>query len=131
MAAITKKLGVKPGMTALVVSAPPGYLKQLAPLPEGVQVTETMGGTHPFVQFFAKNKADISKAAPRLLKHAAPGALLWITYPKKTSGMESDLSREEVWAAMKPVGWRPVSLIAIDEVWSAMRFRPAADVRKK
>ncbi len=116
MAAITKKLGLKPGMSALIVSAPPGYLKQLGPLPEGVTITEKAGGTHSFVQFFATRKADITKTAPKLLKHAAPGALVWITYPKKTSGVESDLSREEVWAAMDPTGWRPVSQIAIDDV---------------
>jgi hypothetical protein len=65
-----------------------------------------------------------------LLKHAALCALVWITYPKKTWGVESDLSREEVWDAMSATGWRPVTQIAIDEVWSGLRFRPAADVKK-
>ena len=75
--------------------------------------------------------AKASPAVPKLLKSAAPGALVWITYPKKTSGVESDLSREEVWAAMEGTGWRPVSQIAIDEVWSALRFRPIEVVRKR
>ncbi len=128
---VAKKLGIKPGMRALIISAPPGYLKRLAPLPEGTVVSETGEGTHQFVQFFGTRKAEITKSAARLLKLAAPGALVWISYPKKTSGVESDLSREAVWDAMKDTGWRPVSQIAIDEVWSAMRFRPAADVKKR
>ncbi len=131
ISSVAKKLGIKPGMQALVVNAPFGYVKSLAPLPEGVVVSERVGGTLQFVQFFATRKAEIQKSAPNLLKHAAPGALVWITYPKKTSGVESDLSREEVWDAMNPTGWRPVTQIAIDEVWSALRFRPAEDVKRR
>jgi predicted SnoaL-like aldol condensation-catalyzing enzyme len=126
-----KKLKLKPGMRALVVAAPSGYLKSLAPLPEDVVISEAMGGTHEFVQFFATRKSDIEKSSPKLLKTAAPGALVWITYPKKTSGLDSDLSREAVWAAMEETGWRPVSQIAIDEVWSALRFRPTEDVKSR
>ncbi len=128
---VAKKLGIKPGMQALVLGAPSGYLRLLAPLPEGVVVSDRVDGTHQFLQLFATRKVEIQKSAPMLLRHAAPGALVWITYPKKTSGVESDLSREEVWNAMNGTGWRPVAQIAIDEVWSALRFRPAADVKKR
>jgi predicted SnoaL-like aldol condensation-catalyzing enzyme len=131
MNAIVKKLGLKPDMKALVVAAPAGYLKSLAPLPEAVVVSEAVAGTHEFVQFFATRKSEIDKSAKKLLQSAAPGALVWITYPKKTSGVESDLSREAVWAAMECTGWRPVSQIAIDEVWSALRFRPTKDVKPR
>jgi predicted SnoaL-like aldol condensation-catalyzing enzyme len=126
-----KKLGLKPGMRALMIAAPSGYLKSLAPLPEGVVLSEKMGGTHEFVQFFATRKSDIESSSTKLLKTAAAGALLWITYPKKTSGVESDLSREAVWAAMDGTGWRPVSQVAIDDVWSALRFRPKEDVKPR
>jgi hypothetical protein len=128
---IVRKLGIKPRMRALVVAAPPIYLKLLAPLPEDVVVSSTGAGTYPFVQFFVTSLADIRKSVPRLLKHAAPGALLWIAYPKKTSGIESDLSRDLISEAMSGTGWRPVSIIVIDEVWSTLRFRPASDVKTK
>ncbi len=128
---VAKKLGIKAGMHALVLGTPSGYMKLLMPLPEGVIVSNRVNGSYEFVQFFATRKADIKKSAPILLKHAAPGALVWITYPKKTSGVESDLSREEVWDAMEGTGWRPVTQIAIDEVWSALRFRPAEDVKSR
>jgi predicted SnoaL-like aldol condensation-catalyzing enzyme len=131
MNAIVKKLGLKPGMRALVVARPRGYLKLLAPLPAGVEISETLAGSHQFVQFFAAKRSEIEKFRERVLESAAPGALVWISYPKKTSGMDSDLSREEVWAAMEGTGWRPVTQIAIDEVWSALRFRPNEDVRSR
>jgi predicted SnoaL-like aldol condensation-catalyzing enzyme len=131
MSSIVKKLGLKPEMRALVLGAPSGYLDSLAPLPDGVVVSKTLAGTHGFVQFFATKKAEIEKSKKKLLESADPGALVWITYPKKTSGVDSDLSREEVWAAMEGIGWRPVSQIAIDDVWSALRFRPIQSVKAR
>ena len=131
MNSTVKKLGLKSGMRALVLSAPSDYLTSLAPLPDRVEVSRNLAGTHDFVQFFATWKTEITKSANKLLRSAAPGAVVWITYPKKTSGVESDLSREEVWAAMESTGWRPVSQIAIDDVWSALRFRPNQDVKSR
>jgi hypothetical protein len=131
MASTVKKLGLKPGMRALVVGAPSGYMNSLAPLPDRVEVSPSLGSAHEFIQLFAIKKSEITKSAKKLLQSATPGALVWITYPKKTSGVESDLSREEVWAAMEGTGWRPVSQIAIDDVWSALRFRPTQDVRSR
>ena len=131
MTSIVKKLGLKPGMRALVLGAPSGYLESLAPLPDGVVVSKTVGGNYGFVQFFASKKAEIEKLKKKLLESADPGALVWISYPKKSSRLDSDLSREVVWAAMEETGWRPVSQIAIDEVWSALRFRPIQDVKSR
>ena len=130
MSGVARKLGIKPGMRALVSGAPAGYVKLLAP-PEGVMIAEAGTGRFEFLQLFATRRAEIRKQAPRLLRQALPGALVWISYPKKTSGVESDLSREAVWEAMAPTGWRPVSQIAIDDVWSALRFRPVEDVGKR
>ena len=131
MTSNVKKLGLKPGMRALVLGAPSGYLNSLVPLPDRVEVSQSVGNTHEFIQLFVIKKSEIAKSARKLLQSAAPGALVWITYPKKTSGVDSDLSREAVWAAMEGTGWRPVSQIAIDDVWSALRFRPTQDVKSR
>ncbi len=131
MNSTAKKLGLKAGMRALVLAAPPSYLKSLAPIPDGVTVSEKVAGRYEFVQFFATRKAQIEKSANQLLQAAEPGALVWITYPKKTSGVDSDLSREAVWQAMERTDWRPVSQIAVDEVWSALRFRPIKDFKPR
>ena len=131
MGSTVKKLGLKSGMRAIVLGAPSGYVNSLAPLPERIELSENLSGTHEFIQFFATRKSEITKSAKKLLQSAAPGALVWITYPKKTSGVDSDLSREAVWAAMEGTGWRPVSQIAVDDVWSALRFRPTQDVKSR
>jgi len=125
---IARKLGMNPGMRALIIAPPPGYLKLLAPLPDGLTVSSRADGTYPFVQVFATRLSEISRFAQRLSKHAAPSALVWISYPKKTSRTGGDLSRDLIREAMRGTGWRAVSIVALDEVWSALRFRAAGQV---
>jgi hypothetical protein len=83
---------------------------------------------YAFVQIFATRLSEITKFAWKLSKRAAPNALVWISYPKKASRTISNLSRDVIREAMNVAGWRAVSIVAIDEVWSALRFRPADQV---
>jgi hypothetical protein len=125
---VARKLGMKPGMRALIISPPPDYVKLLAPLPDGLIVCSIADGMYPFVQLFAKRLSEVKKFAQRLSKHAAPNALVWISYPKKTSKTDSDLNRDVIRELMSGAGWEAVSIVAIDEVWSALRIRPAGEV---
>ena len=128
MRPVVRKLGMNPGMRALIIAPPPEYLRLLTPLPDGLTVSSRADGTYPFVQIFVTRLSDINKVARRLSKHAAPNALVWISYPKKTSRTNSDLSRDLIREAMSGAGWHAVSIVAIDEVWSALRFRPVGQV---
>jgi hypothetical protein len=125
---VARKLGMNPGMRAWIIAPPPEYLRLLAPLPEGLIVSSTAAGTYPFVQIFATRLFEITKFARRVSNHAAPNALVWISYPKKTSKMAGNLSRDVIREAMNGAGWRAVSIVAIDEIWSALRFRPTGQV---
>ena len=122
---VARKLGMNPGMRALIIGPPPDYLKMLAPLPDGLTVSSKSSGVYPFVQVFVTRLAEIADIGKRLTKHAGPNALVWISYPKKGSKREGNLSRDVIREAMKEAGWRAVSIVAIDETWSALRFRPA------
>jgi hypothetical protein len=125
---VARKLGMNPGMRALILAPPPEYLELLATLPDGLTVSSTADGMYPFVQIFARRLSEITKFARRFSKHATPNALVWISYPKKASRTDSDLSRDVIREAMSVAGWQAVSIVAIDEVWSALRFRPAHQV---
>lgn len=119
---------MNPGMRALIIAPPPEYLKLLAPLPEGLTVASVARGTYPFVQVFGTRLSDTRKFAKRLPKHAATNALVWISYPKKNSKAKSELSRDVIRKEMTTAGWRAVSIVSIDEMWSALRFRPAGNL---
>jgi hypothetical protein len=125
---VARKLGMNPGMRALIIAPPPDYSNLLAPLPDGLRISSRATGMYGFIQVFATRLSEIRRFTRRLSKHAAPNALVWISYPKKTSKVEGDLSRDIIREAMSSAGWRAVSIVAIDEVWSALRFRPAGQV---
>ena len=125
---VARKLGMNPNMRTLIIAPPPGYLKSLVSLPDKLPVSSRAAGMYPFVQVFATRLSEIGKFAEKLPKRAAPNALVWISYPKKTSKARGDLSRDVIREAMSAVGWRAVSIVAIDEVWSALRFRPTHEV---
>jgi len=126
---LIKKLLIKPGMRLAVFNAPAGYLASLGPLPEGTQFADEPNGTLDFVQLFITNCGEYDRLGSTALRTVKPDGLLWICYPKKTSGVESDLDRDVVWKMLEPTGMRPVTQVAIDEVWSALRFRPIDKVK--
>lgn len=128
MKPVGRKLGMNPDMRALIIAPPRGYLKSLAPLSDNLTVSSRASGNHSFVQVFVTRLSEIGRFARRLSKHAAQNALVWISYPKKTSKVKGTLSRDVIREAMSAAGWRAVSIAAIDRVWSALRFRPASQV---
>lgn len=124
--ALSKKLGIKKDMRALIVNAPHGYLDLLAPLPDGVAIAHSAKGSYNFVQIFLTRQSEIQKAVSSYLKHSEDGAVVWIAYPKQTSKADTDLNRDILREAAEALGWRTVSIVSIDSVWSALRFRPVS-----
>jgi hypothetical protein len=101
---LIKKLLIKPGMRLAIHNAPLGYLEGLGPLPEGAQLPEEADGALDFVQLFIKNRDEYERLGAAALRAVKPDGLLWICYPKKSSGVESDLDRDVVWKMLEPTG---------------------------
>ena len=76
------------------------------------------------------NLEEAGRLAPAAIAAVRPDGLLWMAYPKGTSKVKTDVNRDRLWEATNPTGWRPVRQVALDDVWSAMRFRPADQVGK-
>ena len=127
---LLKKLRMSPEQRALILNVPPGYLDELGPLPQGVELAEEPEGTFDFVQVFAKDLAELEKLAPVAASAVKHDGLFWVSYPKKSSKVESDLSRDVVWKAVAKIGQRPVAQVSVNDVWSALRFRPPEKVGK-
>ena len=128
---LIKKLGVKPGQKLLVMNPPPDYIKKLGELPEGTEISTAPEGAFDFVQLFVRKKADIEEQASIAIQALKLGGLLWFAYPKKSSGVKTDITRDIGWEAVRSTGMRPVSLVSIDDTWSALRFRPESDVKAR
>jgi hypothetical protein len=128
--ALARKLRLQPGHRALLLNAPEGYLESLAPLPEGVELAEAAGGTVDFVHLFARNSTDLAWMARQAVEAIKHDGVLWVSYPKKSARVETDLHRDIRWQVLEEAGLRPVTQVSIDDVWSALRFRPAERVGK-
>ncbi len=128
---LIKKLGIKPKQRVLILKAPEGYVEQLnAILPVDVELVTSPATTGNFdvVLQFVGNKADVEQNAPKAIQLVKSGGLLWISYPKQSSKVPTDIDRDILWKIFPASEWRPVTQISIDEVWSALRFRPKSEV---
>jgi len=128
---LAKKLGIKPGNKILILNAPNDYLPMLQPLPGGAAITTASEGTFDVVQLFVHNKAELDSQAAGAIKALKPGGWLWFSLPKKTSKQQSDLSRDTGWDSVLAAGYEGVTLISIDDTWSAFRFRPPSEVKSR
>ena len=126
---LAKKLQIKPGSRVFLVNAPPGYNALLAPLPDGVELVSA--GEADVVHLFARSRAEVRAQLPGVRAALKPGGVLWISWPKTTAGVETDLTRDVLWQDLEPEGLRPVSAVSIDAVWSALRFRPIDEVKPR
>jgi hypothetical protein len=128
---LIKKLGIKSRHRVNILNAPDGYSEQIgALLPADVElVTSSTGaGNFDVVLQFVRNKADVEQNTPLAIQLVKPGGLLWISYPKQSSKVPADINRDILWKIFPNSEWRPVTQISIDEVWSALRFRPKTEV---
>jgi hypothetical protein len=114
------KLKLKPGSQAVILDAPDDYLVQLAP--ERVTIDRVLDGQYDWIQVFVKNKAEIDALFPSLVTALKPDGLLWISFPKSTSGLQTDLTRDKGWDSVTGLKW--IHLVSINTLWSAFSLRP-------
>ena len=121
------KMKLKAATRAVVVNAPAGYLETLGPLPAGVELSGRLQGSFGWIHAFVRTSAELNGLAAGLVKALAADGLLWVSFPKGTSGIQADLTRDKGWDALADADLRRITLIAVDGEWSAFglrRYRP-------
>ena len=118
---LPKKLGIKPGSVVALVGAPEGFEELLGELPEGVTLRPRAQGRCDLIVWFAAARRELERRVARLGAVAGAGGL-WIAWPKKTSGVVTDLSERVVREAGLAAGLVDYKIAAIDETWSGLRF---------
>jgi hypothetical protein len=121
---LTKKLHLKPGMRLAVVNAPDGFARTLGKLPAGVKLEPSLKADLDLVMVFASNQKGLKAQWPKAIAALKMDGALWVSYPKKSSGIQTDLGMGE-WDVSKGSDWNPVAMIGIDEAWSSVRFNHA------
>ena len=124
MNALVKKLQIKPGTNWLIYNSPENYLQLIEPLPDDVNISYTPKGNFNGIQLFAKNNAELVQNMQAIKPLLNPDTILWVIYPKKNSAIASDLNMMSSWEELTKLNRRPVASAAVDETWSAIRFKP-------
>ncbi len=127
--AVATRLGIRPGHTLYTINAPSNYPRTLGQLPPGAAILKEKDLPADRVHLFAGNQAELDRLLPSALEATKPGGALWVSYPKMETG-RSDLSRQAVHDALRLAGWKPVAVMSFDEVWSAIRARPATPAER-
>src|SRR5262249_11220124 len=127
---LAQKLRIQAGNRVLVLLAPEGFADTLAPLPDGVQLETDPKGRFDVVHLFARDSAELERRLRTAIDAVREGGILWIAWPNRSANVATVLSRDTLWALVQPLGWGPVASIAIDTTWSALRFKPDAEVRR-
>ncbi len=119
---LVRKLGLKPGMRACVLDAPPHYARLLAPLPAGVTLQKAPAENLAFIQVFVGDRGALQRAFARLTPHLASDGMLWMCWPKQSSTLAADFTGTDVRRAGLAAGLVDVKVCAIDADWSGLKF---------
>jgi hypothetical protein len=119
---LAKKLGIKAGDTVALVGAPNNFEAELEGLPDDVDLRRRAGGKPEVVILFTTKASDLAKRFPTLAKSVWPNGSLWIAWPKKASGMATDLDENRLRDIGLPHGLVDNKVCAVNDVWSGLRF---------
>lgn len=119
---LVKKLGIKPGFCMFAQKQPGGYWSWLEPLPEAVEIRQTLKGELDFIHMFVTERSIFEKEFVRGRKHLKKNGMLWVSWPKKSSGVQTDLDENIIRAAGLEAGLVDVKVCAVDDVWSGLKF---------
>jgi hypothetical protein len=120
---LPKKLGIKEGARLALVAAPDEFLNStLRPLPDRVELRSRARGPLDVIVFFTKARADLERRFGKLAGALDPAGALWIAWPKRSSGIETDLTEDVLREVGLPEGLVDTKVCAIDDTWSGLRF---------
>lgn len=117
-----KKLGIKSGMTVVTINAPSGYDELLSGLPNGVAFRTEVEEPIAFVHLFVDSIASLQSHLPQLKNILAPDGVIWVSWPKKSSGVKTDMSEDVIRKEALPMGLVDIKVCAVNATWSGLKL---------
>jgi hypothetical protein len=119
---LVKKLGIKAGAKMFIVNAPESYFNWISPLPENVEVKTRPAAQLDFIHIFTKDKKNFQQEFRKAQKNLKNDGMVWISWPKKSSKIETDLDENIIRDFGLKEGLVDVKVCAVDETWSGLKF---------
>jgi hypothetical protein len=119
---LAKKLGIVEGARVHVIDPPREYRRLLAPLPPSVAFVVAVKPEVDIVHMFVTRRAELARRLRTLVSAIRPDAAIWVSWPKKTSGRDTDVTEDVIRAEALPLGLVDVKVCAVDETWSGLKL---------
>jgi hypothetical protein len=127
---LPQKLGIKPAMIVVAINPPHHYRKLLNPIPSGVNFATRPVGNSEFVHLFVTRRSALSTHLSILRRKIAETGTIWVSWPKKSSEMASDVTEDVIRAVALPLGFVDIKVCAVDETWSGLKLMIRKENRK-
>lgn len=119
---LVKKLGMKAGFRVRTKNAPADYLSMVEPLPEGVKVSAGLKAPFDMVHYFTKSRSELAQHLPAFLGSIQQAGMIWVSWPKRASGVQSDVTEDVIRDVALPLGLVDIKVCAVDDVWSGLKL---------
>jgi hypothetical protein len=126
---LARKLGLREGDRVLLVTAPDGVEALLEPVPPGVRLLRRGGDPFDAVLFFVTRRTDVERRHEALAERLTPAGMLWFAWPKRASGVATDVTENVLREVVLPSGMVDTKVCAIDDTWSGLRFVRRKELR--
>jgi hypothetical protein len=127
---LTQKLGIKPNTSVILINAPKNYRKLLGKLPDGVEFSDRVRAGCDFVHFFTARRRELEKQLGRLRAKLVDAGTLWVSWPKKSAGVPTDITEDVIRTVALPLGFVDVKVCAVDETWSGLKLMIRREKRR-
>lgn len=127
---LAQKLGIKPGTTVVVIDIPANYRRLLGKHARNVTFTDRAGTNSGFIHLFVTRRRELDKQLHGLRKKLCDTGTLWVSWPKKSAGVPTDVTEDVIRAIALPLGFVDVKVCAVDETWSGLKLMIRRENRK-
>jgi DUF3052 family protein len=127
---LAKKLGIKGGSQIFLLNAPGNYLQLVSPLPEGMQIAPQITSHTDVIHIFSTKKEELSQALHTCLEKMRPNGMIWVSWPKKSSKVPTDITEDTIREVALPLGLVDIKVCAVDDVWSGLKLVIRKEKRK-
>jgi hypothetical protein len=127
---LPQKLGIKPGLTVVTINAPANYRRLLGTIPDRVTFSDRLKSDAGFVHIFVKRRSELVKRLSVLREKIADTGTVWVSWPKRSASVLTEVTEVVVRAVALPLGFVDVKVCAIDETWSGLKLMVRRENRK-
>lgn len=126
---LAKKLGIGPACRVLTIAAPEDYRGLLEPMPAGVHFAAAPSAEIDVAHLFVTREAELQLQLQELRRQLRPDAALWVSWPKKSAKVPTDITEDVIRKVALPLGWVDIKVCAVTEIWSGLKLVVRKELR--